>query len=97
MTVVSLDDAAAGFGHLIDRVLAGEEIVIARDGGQGVRLAPLAEVTDRRLLDPLGGALAVPEEALLEPLPEDLRQAFGRHDVPDDDSLPSPRTADRNP
>lgn len=40
MTIVDLETAAATLEELIDRVLAGEDILIARDGKPAARLIP---------------------------------------------------------
>lgn len=43
MTKVGIHEAKTHFSKLIDRALAGEEIVITRDGGPVARLTPVME------------------------------------------------------
>jgi len=45
---VNLHDAKTHLSRYVDRVLAGEEVVIARAGRPLVRLVPLAPETNRR-------------------------------------------------
>jgi antitoxin (DNA-binding transcriptional repressor) of toxin-antitoxin stability system len=48
MKVVSVDEAQSDLSRLIQEVLEGEEIVIARDNQPLVRLAPVASAGPRR-------------------------------------------------
>lgn len=43
MPTVTVDEARSELSRLIDRALAGEEILIVREGCPLVRLAPLGE------------------------------------------------------
>ena len=55
-------EAEAQFSHLLDRVMHGEEILIARDGEPIARLAPIVR---NRLTDILGrdqGKLHIPDD-----------------------------------
>ena len=79
MTVqINIAEAKAKLSRLLDRALAGEEIVIARDGKPLVRLVPVEEMRPRT-----PGLLRdwkVPSEVFLEPAdPEDLDAAEGKH------------------
>src|SRR5262249_51496493 len=75
---VNIAEAKAKLSSLLDRALAGEEIVIARAGKPLARLAPVESMTRRK-----PGAwrgLKISREALLEPMdPEDLDAAEGKH------------------
>ncbi len=90
MTSVSVYDARAGLSRLIDRVLAGEEVVITRNGKPVVKLVPAGEKPARRRLGTLAGELDIPDEALLEPLPDDIL-AYFNGDAPDEEDDRSAR------
>ena len=75
---INITEARAKLSALLDRVLAGEEIVIARAGKPLARLLPIEKRARRK-----SGAwrgLKIPNDALLEPMdPEDLDAAEGKH------------------
>jgi prevent-host-death family protein len=75
MATVSVYDARAGLSRLIDRALAGEEVVITRKGKPVVKLSPVAESREPRRLGELEGEFEVPD-GLLDPLPDDLLEDF---------------------
>jgi prevent-host-death family protein len=75
MATVSVYNARAEFSRLIERALAGEEIVITRRGKPAVRLVPAEEVRQPRKPGALKGKLALPE-GFFDPLPEDIIDAF---------------------
>ena len=87
MTTVSVYDARASFSRLIDRALAGEDIVITKNGKATVRLVPVAEDAKpaRRPLGVLAGEFDIPDEVLLAPLPDDFLAAFYGEDEPAQD------------
>ncbi len=72
---VNIHDAKTHFSKLIERVEAGEEIVIARAGTPVARLAPLA-LRDARRPGGAEGAIVIHDD-FDDPLPADLRDAFG--------------------
>ena len=79
MTVqINIAEAKAKLSALLDRALAGEDIVIARAGKPLARLVPVAALAPRK-----PGLLRnwkVPSELFLEPMdPEDLDAAEGKH------------------
>jgi len=79
MTVqINIAGAKAKLSSLLDRALAGEEIIIARAGKPLARLVPIENMTKRK-----PGAwrgLKIPNDALFEPMaPEDLDAAGGKH------------------
>jgi prevent-host-death family protein len=76
MTTVSVYDARASLSRLIDRALAGEEIVITRNGKPVIKLVPAEEKPARRRLGTLAGEFDIPDEALLAPLPDDFLAYF---------------------
>lgn len=65
---VNLYDAKTQLSRLVDRAIAGEEIVIARAGKPVVRLVPVDGAAPRR--PGLLKGLVVPD-ALFDPLAED--------------------------
>ena len=75
---INVAEAKAKLSSLLDRVLAGEEIVIARAGKPLARLVPVKEKARRK-----PGAWRdwkVSADVLLEPmLPEDLDAAEGKY------------------
>jgi antitoxin (DNA-binding transcriptional repressor) of toxin-antitoxin stability system len=71
MTTITLDKAKADLAALLDRALAGEEIIIANGDAPGVRLAPVAEPSSYRGRGILKGKIKVSDEDLFDPLPDD--------------------------
>ena len=67
MTTVNIHEAKTHLSRLLDRVLAGEEIVIAKAGKPIARLVPAEEAKPRKP----GLAEGRVTEAFFEPLPED--------------------------
>jgi len=87
MATVSVYNARAEFSRLIDRALAGEEIIVTRRGKPAVRLVPVEETRPRRKFGALKGLFEVTDE-FFEPLPDDVLDAFynGPIEPEDDDS-----------
>ena len=75
MANVSVYNARAEFSRLIERALAGEEIVITRRGKPAVRLVPVEQDQPKRKLGALKGLFEVTDD-FFEPLPDDLLDAF---------------------
>jgi prevent-host-death family protein len=75
MEKVNIHDAKTRLSSLIERVEAGEEIVIARAGRPVARLAPLLPRRRRRKLGALDGRFRIPED-FNAPLPDDVLKAF---------------------
>jgi len=65
---VNLYDAKTQLSRLVDRAVAGEDIVIARAGKPVVRLVPVDAAVPRR--PGLLKGLTLPDD-LFDPLPED--------------------------
>lgn len=74
---VNVAEAKAKLSELLDRALAGEEIVIARAGKPLARLVPVNNLAPRRK-----GAWRhwkIPDDVFLEPMdPQDLDAAEGK-------------------
>ena len=75
MEVVNIHAAKTHLSRLVDQVVAGEEIVIARAGRPVARLVPLAPAKPKRVLGLLAGTLTVPDD-FDRPLPDDLLDLF---------------------
>jgi prevent-host-death family protein len=75
---INIAEAKAKLSSLLDRALAGEDIVIARAGKPLARLVPIGERGRRK-----AGAWRhwkVPPEVFLEPMdPQDLDAAEGKY------------------
>ena len=74
MDTVNIHQAKTQFSRLIERVCAGEEIIIARSGKPVARLAPLEPRRPRRL-GLLKGKIWVAKD-FDAPLPDDLLDLF---------------------
>ncbi|HZU89189.1 MAG TPA: type II toxin-antitoxin system prevent-host-death family antitoxin [Stellaceae bacterium] len=87
---INIAEAKAKLSALLDRALAGEDIVIARAGKPLARLVPIQHRQPRKR-----GAWRnwkIPDDALLEPMdPEDLDAAEGKHTDEFGITLPPPR------
>ena len=81
MAKVNIYEAKTGFSRLIDRALAGEEIIVARAGRPLVRLVPVREPARGRVPGTLRDRIEISPD-FDEPLPPDLLAAF--HDDPVD-------------
>jgi prevent-host-death family protein len=87
---VNIAEAKAKLSALLDRALAGEEIVIARAGKPMARLVPIEQPTRRKSGAWRGWAADVPTEVFLAPMgPEDLDAAEGK--FCDEFGITSPR------
>jgi prevent-host-death family protein len=72
---VNIHDAKTRLSQLVERVEAGEEIVIARAGRPVARLSPLTSRRAPRRLGRLNGRFRIPDD-FNDPLPEDVLHAF---------------------
>ncbi len=79
MTIVGMHEAKTQFSRLVDRALAGDEVVVTRRGEPVVRLAPVRPAG--RSFASLRGA--VPELRIaddFDQLPDDVARALGMVD-----------------
>ena len=76
MTRVTIHVAKTTLSKLIERVEAGEEVVIARGANPVARLVPMARASGRRP-GGLKGVVSV-DSAFFEPLPHDELEAWER-------------------
>jgi prevent-host-death family protein len=76
---INIAEAKAKLSELLDRALAGEEVVIARAGKPLVRLVPVEPRQPRKKGAWRGWAADIPTEVFLEPMdPKDLDAAEGK-------------------
>ena len=76
MDPVNIHDAKTHFSRLIERVLLGEEIVIAKAGRPVAKLVPITpEARDRRPGSAKGEFIVPPD--LDAPLPDDVITEWG--------------------
>jgi prevent-host-death family protein len=72
MATVNIHEAKTHFSRLIDRVLQGEEVVIAKAGRPVARLVPLPPKVPHRRPGSARGLITVGSD-FDEPLPDDVR------------------------
>jgi prevent-host-death family protein len=72
MSVVNIHEAKTHLSRLLERVAAGEDIVIAKAGKPVARLVAIEPRTPR----PLGFVLGQLTDAFFEPLPDDELEAW---------------------
>jgi prevent-host-death family protein len=72
---VNIHAAKTGLSKLVERVVAGEEIIIARAGTPVAKLVAFRPARARRRLGLLDGKLKIPDD-FNRPLPESLLRAF---------------------
>ncbi|MGQ9558743.1 MAG: type II toxin-antitoxin system Phd/YefM family antitoxin [Desulfurispora sp.] len=75
MQQVNIHEAKTHFSRLIARVLAGEEIIIARAGQPVARLLPVAGSTRQRTPGSARGQIKLAAD-FHHPLPDHLREEF---------------------
>jgi prevent-host-death family protein len=81
MRRVSLKEAQADLAGLVNEALAGEEVVISREGRPLVRLMPVAAVRSERKFGMDQGKFVVPDD-FDDPDPEIERLFYGTADDP---------------
>ena len=70
MTVINVSEAKAHFSQVLDRVSAGEKIVIAKAGIPVARLVPVAARAADRVPGTYAGKIRIADE-FEAPLPDD--------------------------
>lgn len=75
MEQVNIHQAKTHLSHLLNRAIAGEDIVIAKAGKPMVRLVPVAEPVEDRVLGIDEGLFVVPDD-FNDPLPDEILAAF---------------------
>jgi prevent-host-death family protein len=80
MSTVNIHEAKTHFSKLINQVLQGEEVIIARGGDPLVRLVPyVKEVSSKRKGGQLKGLIKISDD-FDAPLPEDILKLFYHSD-----------------
>ena len=79
MAAVNMYEAKATLSSLVERAIAGEEIIIARAGTPLVKIVPLhsAEAPPKRLSGQNDLEISFIAEDFDAPLPEDILEQFG--------------------
>jgi antitoxin (DNA-binding transcriptional repressor) of toxin-antitoxin stability system len=77
MTTVTVQIDAAKLTELLQRVEAGEEIVLDYQGAAVLRLMPETTTKPQRQFGRLKGKIAL-DESFFEPLPEEELEAWGQ-------------------
>ncbi len=75
MILVNIHEAKTHFSKLINQAIAGEEVVIARDGTPLIKLTPYIEETRHRQGGQLSGLIQIRED-FDDPLPEEYLNSF---------------------
>jgi prevent-host-death family protein len=75
MAPVNVHEAKTHFSRLLDRVAAGEEIVIAKAGKPIAKLVPLKRPPKRRTLGQDEGRVWIADD-FDAPLPEEIQKLF---------------------
>jgi len=78
METINVHAAKTHLSRLLERVAAGEEIVIAKSGKPVARLAPLEQRPPRKL-GGLAGRAVIPDN-FDDPLPDEVLDAFEGRD-----------------
>ena len=74
MAIVNMHDAKTNLSRLVDRALAGEEVIIAKAGKPVVRIIPVEALAPRRP----GLAEGRVTEEFFEPLSPEELEAWGQ-------------------
>jgi prevent-host-death family protein len=72
---VNIHEAKTHLSKLVERVLDGEEVIIARAGTPVARLVPIVEQRKRRVPGSAAGQIVIAPD-FDAPLPDDLLEAF---------------------
>jgi prevent-host-death family protein len=75
MQITNISEAKAQLSALIEKVLAGEEVIIGKAGKPVARLIPYAGGMKPRAPGALKGRIKVADD--FDKLPQDIAQAFG--------------------
>jgi prevent-host-death family protein len=72
---VNVHEAKTHLSRLLARVLAGEEVVIAKAGKPIARLVPMPNAPRKRVLGTGKGDFVVPDD-FDDPLPKEIEESF---------------------
>ena len=72
---VNIHEAKTHLSRLLAKVVAGEEVVIAKAGKPIARLVPMPNAPRKRVLGTAEGEFTVPDD-FNDPLPKDVEESF---------------------
>ncbi len=72
---VNIHEAKTHLSRLLAKVVAGEEVVIAKAGKPIARLVPMPNALRKRVLGTAEGEFTVPDD-FNDPLPKDVEESF---------------------
>ena len=75
MTMVNIHQAKTHFSKLVDAVMLGEEIIIAKAGKPAVKLVPISISKPKRKPGALKGKIKIAKD-FDAPLPDEILDAF---------------------
>ena len=73
--LINIHDAKTRFSKIINQVLKGDEIIIARDGKPLIRLVPYTEKPEIRKSGQFKGIIEISDD-FNAPLPDDILKSF---------------------
>ncbi len=74
--VVNIHDAKTHLSRLLEEVMGGEEIIIAKAGKPIARLVPIIEPVTKRFPGSAAGQIIIKDD-FDAPLPDDILSGFG--------------------
>lgn len=75
MNIVNIHEAKTHFSKLVDSVMRGDEVIIARAGKPVIKLVPITPVKIKRMPGVLKGKITISED-FNAPLPNDVLDQF---------------------
>ena len=75
MTIVNIHQAKTNFSKLVDAVMHGEEIIIAKAGKPAAKLVPITSIKLKRKPGALKGKIKIAAD-FDAPLPDDILDQF---------------------
>ena len=75
MHIVNIHQAKTNFSKLVDAVMHGEEIIIAKAGKPAVKLVPIVALKPKRKPGALKGKIKISKD-FNAPLPDDILDQF---------------------
>jgi prevent-host-death family protein len=78
MLITNISEAKAQLSALIERVMAGEEVIIGKAGKPVARLIKYQREVEQRRPGALRGQIKIAED--FDELPDDIAEAFGMNE-----------------
>jgi prevent-host-death family protein len=75
--IIDIKEAKAEIANLLERVIQGEEMIIARDGAPVARWVPVGSKAERRVPGSAKGKVVIAAD-FEAPLSEDIIETFGQ-------------------